>query len=551
MLLAVVLAVLALFVGRLVYVQGLDTSAMADRALDARMVTVPIPGDRGEILDANGVVMATSLERYHIVVNQQQLAAWQRTDPVATAAQQLAPLLGVPATELGATLLGNRAFVYLAKDVAPDVYREVMALGINGISGERTTQRSYPSGSTAGQLLGFVGTEGTGLAGFEQTFDDVLTGTAGYQAFERGRQGQRIPNGREELVPAVPGRSVQLTIDRDLQFLVERALDQRVREMGADWGSVQVLSVKTGEILALADSGAIDPNDPANANPSRSAAAVYEPGSTAKVITMAAVLENGLADPLTPFTVPDTYTVPNGETFKDSHPHPVLQLTLNGILAESSNTGTVMIGQNLPPQVRLDYLAKFGFGATTGSGLPGESAGLLRTLEDWNGDGRSPYTVLFGQSVSVTTLQATQVYATLANHGVRIQPHLVKAVEDEHGVMQPVTLDEPTRVISAQTADTVIRMLESVVTEGTGGAAGVPGYRVAGKTGTAQAFESGGVQKTVASFIGVAPAEDPEIVVNVTLYHPRATIYGGAAAGPVFATVMGEALQYLGIPPSG
>ncbi|MCV2393425.1 penicillin-binding protein 2 [Actinotalea sp. M2MS4P-6] len=551
-LLAGVLVVLAGFIGRLVYVQGLDPASLAQEALDFRTVTVAIPGDRGEILDASGVVLATSVERYNIVANQPQVAAWKDgRDSVAEAAALLSPLLGIPATELGASLLGDRGFVYLAKDVAPDVYREVMSLGIAGISGERTTERVYPSGTTAGTLLGFVGTDGTGLAGLEQTYDSVLSGTAGSETYEQGRKGQRIPSGRDELVPAVPGRDVQLTIDRDLQYVTQAALDQRVREMGAEWGTVEVLDIKTGEILALADSGSIDPNDPANANPSRAAASVYEPGSTAKVITMAAVLENGLATPTSQFSVPYSYTVPNGETFHDSHEHPTLNLTLNGILAESSNVGTVMIGQNLPAQVRLDYLAKFGFGTSTNSGLPGESAGLLRTLDEWNGDGRSPYTVLFGQSVSVTTLQATQVYATIANHGVRVQPHLVAAVEDADGTMQPVTLDEPTQVISTETADTLVRMLESVVTDGTGAQAAVPGYRIAGKTGTAQAFEGNGVQKTVASFIGIAPADDPRIVVNVTLYHPRATIYGGSAAGPVFSEVTAYALQYLGIPPSG
>ncbi|MDO8107423.1 penicillin-binding protein 2 [Isoptericola sp. b441] len=547
------LLVLAGFVVRLAYVQGLDASPVAAKALASRLHTVTIPGDRGRILDAHDIVLASSVERYNIDANPRQVASWKPQDSAAKAAELLAPLLGTTAPELGATLVRDTTFVYLAKDVAPDVYHEVMSLGIDGIWGERTTQRVYPSGSTAGSLLGFVGTDGTGLAGLEQTYNSVLSGKPGKETYEQGAKGQRIPGGTDDVVPAVPGRDVQLTIDRDLQYVAQSALDKRVRETGSEWGTAEVVDVRTGEILALADSGSIDPNHPANADPSRAAAKVYEPGSTAKVITMSAILERGIATPTSQFTVPYAYQVPNGEVFHDSHQHGDLHLTLNGILAESSNAGTVMVGQNIPPQVRLDYLAKFGFGRTTGSGLPGESAGLLHTLDDpqWKGDGRSPYTILFGQAVSVTTLQATQVFATIANHGVRVQPHVVKSVEDADGTMQPVPLDTPTRVVSQHTADTLVRMLESAVEDGTGGKAEVPGYRIAGKTGTSQAFEPGGVTKTVASFIGIAPADDPRIVVNVTLYHPRSTIYGGTAAAPVFSTVAGYALQYLGVPPSG
>jgi cell division protein FtsI (penicillin-binding protein 3) len=548
--LGLVLLTLVGFVVRLVYVQGLDGAGLAEEALDKRTATVVLPGDRGRILDSAGVVLASSVERYNIVADQTEVAKFGGTaDAVADAAGLLSPLLGIPAPELGAKLLGERRFVYLAKDVAPDTYRGVMALDIGGISGERTTARVYPSGATAGQILGFVGAEGKGMAGLEQRYDELLTGRDGKETFERGKHGERIPSGQDSTTPAVDGRDVQLTIDRDLQFVAQSAIDKRVAETGAEWGTVEVVRVGTGEILALADSGSVDPNKPANANPSRAAASVFEPGSTAKVITMAAILENGIATPTSQFTVPYEYRVGN-EVFHDSHEHPTTQWTLNGILAESSNAGTVMVGQNLPPQVRLDYLAKFGFGSSTKSGLPGESRGILHTLADWKGNPRSPLAILFGQAVSVTTLQATQVYATIANGGVRVQPHIVKAVGGEDGTLQPVTLDPPTQVISKQTADTLVRMLESVVTSGTGENAQVPGYRVAGKTGTAQAWE-GPVQKTVASFTGIAPADDPQIVVNVTLYHPLSTIYGGSAAAPVFSEVTGYTLQYLGIPPSG
>ena len=543
------LVLLAVFVARLVYVQGLDGVGLAEQALELRTKTVVLPGDRGQILDADGVVMATTVERYNIVANQPLVSQWKATDAAAQAAALLSPLIGTTPEVLGAALLGDRKFVYLAKGVAPEVYKEVMALEISGISGERTTQRVYPSGTTAGNVLGFTGTDGYGLAGIEQTYNTVLAGTAGTETYEQGARGQRIPAGEDSMVPAVAGRDVQLTLDRDVQYISQQAIDAQVAKTGATWGTVEVSEVGTGAILALADSGTIDPNTPANGDPSRAAAVVYEPGSTAKVISMAEILEQGVATPTSRFSVPYAYTVPNGETFHDSHEHPTLQLTLAGILAESSNAGTVMVGQNVPTQVRYDYLAKFGLGSTTGVGLPGESAGLLRLPAQ--GDGRSEYAVLFGQAVAVTTLQATQVFATLANHGMRIAPHIVKAVADENGVMQPVEQPAPTQVVSPETADTIVTMLESVVADGTGGNAAVPGYRIAGKTGTSQAFEGNGVVRNVASFVGMAPAENPRIVVNVTLYDPKTSIYGGDVAAPVFSAITSHTLQYLGVPPSG
>jgi cell division protein FtsI (penicillin-binding protein 3) len=276
---------------------------------------------------------------------------------------------------------------------------------------------------------------------------------------------------------------------------------------------------------------------------------VYEPGSTAKVITMAAAIETGVATPETPFTVPYQYTTPNGQTFKDSHEHPTLQLTLAGVFAESSNTGTIQAGEPIPEQVRYDYLRKFGFGQVAGVGLPGESGGILWPADTW--DGRSKYAVLFGQALSTTVLQNTQVFATIANDGVRVQPHLVKGTVGPDGQLVPVDLTPPERVISSETADTVMRMLETAVVDGTGGNGAVPGYRIGGKTGTAQAFEGGGVIKYVASFIGVAPVDDPRIAVNVVLYSPKTEIYGGVVAAPVFRDVTSFTLQHLGIPPTG
>ncbi|WP_246169524.1 peptidoglycan D,D-transpeptidase FtsI family protein [Actinotalea subterranea] len=548
-LLVAVVVLLVVFTGRLVIVQGVEGPAIAQVALEERLETVAIPGDRGDIVDAQGKVLATTVERYDIVINQ---LLFQRADSsqdaALEAAGELEPFLGIPAAELAPKLMGERQFVYLKKGVTPEVHRQVMDLGVVGVTAERTTERVYPAGTTGGNIVGFTGAEGYGQAGLEQIYDDQLTGKAGSETFEQGGLGQRIPTGADDVTPAVPGDDLQLTFDLDLQYMAQQALDAQVLATGAEWGTVEVLDVATGEILALADSGTIDPNSPTNAAPSRAAAVMYEPGSTAKVIAMAAILETGVATPASQFVVPYQYTVGNGQTFKDSHEHADLNLTLTGILAESSNTGTVMVGQQVPKQVRHDYLSKFGFGSTTGVGLPGEQSGLLAAAEDW--DGRSEYAVLFGQAVSVTTLQATQVFATLANGGVRVQPHLVKGTTDADGVFHAVEVPQ-TQVVSEQTADTILQMLETAVADGTGTKAAVPGYRIAGKTGTAQAFEGNGVVKNVASFIGIAPADDPRLVVNVALYDPKTSIYGGDVAAPVFSEVTAHALRHLGIPPSG
>lgn len=555
--LAVVLVLLAVLGGRLVHMQVVAGPALAAEHSAKRLHTQEIPGARGEIIDRNGFVLATSVERWNVVVNQRQLVdALGTPEKVAAEAARLAPVLGMSAADLGADLWGGeekRQFVYLAKGVVPEVYDQVRDLRIPGISGERDTDRTYPAGTTAGNVLGFVGAEGYGQAGVERVYEEVLTGTPGQITFERGARGQRIPGREQESIPAVPGRDVQLTIDRDIQFMAQRTLDEQVAETGAEWGAVQVVDTRNGEILALVDSGAVDPNDPgatpAGERGSRSIEAVYEPGSTAKVISMAAAIETGVATPATPFTVPYQYTTPNGQTFKDSHEHPTLQLTLAGVFAESSNTGTIMAGEPIPEQVRYDYLRKFGFGTPTGVGLPGESGGILWPADTW--DGRSKYAVLFGQAVSTTVLQNTQVFATIANGGVRVQPHLVQGTVGPDGALVPTDLEEPVRVVSEETADTVMRMLETAVVDGTGRNGAVPGYRVGGKTGTAQSFEGDGVIKYVASFIGVAPVDDPRIAVNVVLYSPKTEIYGGVVAAPVFRDVTSFTLQHLGIPPTG
>jgi cell division protein FtsI (penicillin-binding protein 3) len=522
---------------------------------------------RGDIVDADGTVLATSVDRYTVIADQlviQDFRANSRVDAEGAEvqdgalgiAQLLAPVLDEDKAELAARLNGDGRYAVLAKNVVPEVQRAVADLGLQAyIRTELTSRRTYPAGTVAGTLVGFVNSDQEGQGGIEAAWDDVLAGTDGKTVYEQGLDGVPIPAAERQSVPAVPGSDVVLTIEDEIQWKAEDAIDDAVSASGASYGVAIVHDVRTGEVLALADSGDVDPNDRSTsqvAAGSRAIKDVFEPGSTGKVVTMAAALEEGYWKATSRFTVPYRFTTPNGETFKDSHEHPVQRLTLAGVLAHSSNTGTVQVGEKIPRQVRYDYLRKFGFGEPTGLGLPGESDGILPPADVSTWDDRTQYTVLFGQSVAVNALQATNVFSAVANGGVLTTPTLYKGSRSPDGELSPAERPEGRRVVSEKTADTLLRMMEAVTgAEGTGSSAQVPGYRVAGKTGTAQMFLPGGGTTYMASFIGVAPAEDPRYTVSVFLKSPHSSIYGGVVAAPVFSQIMGFTLQKKDVPPSG
>lgn len=553
-----VLVVLSLFAARLVQMQGLDASTLAGEALGNRLVTTTLVADRGQITDADGVVLASNVERRTITVDQTLVAQYEGSTEgsggggIDGAAADIAAVTGQDPTAVAFALTGDARFAYVAKEVTPEVWREVQQLDVPGVYSQKTSVRSYPAGAVAGNLLGFTSAEGDGQAGLEGSLDDVLAGTDGSRNFERGRDGQMIPTGDMAEEPAVDGRNVRLTLDRDLQWYAQQRVAAQVAGSKAEWGVVYVKEVETGNILALAESPSVDPNDPGASEAvdrgSRALSDVFEPGSTAKVVTAAAVLEEGIVDPTTPFEVPYRYTTENGQTFRDSHQHGVEKRTFAGVLAESSNTGTVQAGQQLTKQQRYDYLNKFGFGQPTGLDFPGESRGILAQPQDW--DGRQQFAVLFGQGVSTNALQAVDVFATIGNDGVRMAPRLVDGVAGKDGLFEEAPAAQSTPVVSPETAAAVRTMLESAVDEGTGGNAAIPGYRVAGKTGTAQAPAPGGYSGYTGSFIGMAPADDPKIVVGVIVQRPTTGYYGGTVAAPVFKDVMSFALQDLGVPPT-
>jgi len=552
----VVALVLAALAGKLIWVQAIAGPTIAAQALHQRLSTVTVLGERGQITDANGVPLAVSVERYDISVNQVQVAKYKSTgsdgvpDGAAGVAARLAPLLGVNAAELGGRLVGTSTFLYIAKGVLPEVAREIRTLGLNGVMVDKVADRLYPKGRLAGNILGFVNSSGTGLQGLELTLDKRLAGAAGKETYERGARGQAIPGGYSEDTPATTGDSARLTLLSDVQWKAQEAIDAQVAATGSKSGVIVVMDAHTGAVYALADSGTIDPNDPGKAGEgalSRAISNVFEPGSTGKVVTMAAAIEQGVTTPTTTYEVPGTWETPNGAgVIKDSHDHGLEHLTTTGILAESSNIGTVMIGKGLTVQQRYDYLAKFGFGSRTGIEMPGETGGILHPVDEW--DGRTQYNVLFGQGVAVNALQAASVYATIANGGVHVAPRLVAGWTSADGTYTAAPTGVGDRVVSEQTAQQVMTMLESAVDDGTGTKASVAGYRVAGKTGTAQELTTGGV---TASFIGVVPADSPRLVVAVILHDPHSSVYGGVVAAPVFSDVAGFALTELGIAPSG
>ncbi|QAY62335.1 penicillin-binding protein 2 [Xylanimonas allomyrinae] len=556
--------VVAVFIGRLVQVQVFMAPDLAAEARSLRTTTVVEPAHRGEITDRNGVVLATSVDRYTVSADPkavQSFRAYGRTDaddhPVADGAlgvaQLLAPVLGTNKAELAAKINGTSRYVLLARNVEPEKQREIRALNLQAyIRTELVSKRVYPAGSVAGTLVGFVDDEQKGQGGLEKAYDAVLAGTAGKVTYERSLDGVRIPGAEQDSTLAVPGGDVVLTIDHDVQWKAESAINDMVSKSGAAYGIVLVEDAKTGEMLAIADSGSADPNDRSTASVAKGSRAVqdvFEPGSTGKVVTMAAALESGAWTPGSQFTVPYMFTTPNGQTFRDSHDHPVEQLTLAGVLAQSSNSGTVQIAEKIPPQVQYDYMHKFGFGQTTGLGLPGESRGILHPADQW--DGRTRYTVAFGQGVSVNAMQATGVFTTVANGGVSVPPTLVKGTRTPGGDLEPTSTAAGSRVISEETAATLLHMLEEVTGEdGTAQAAQIPGYRVAGKTGTAQIFLPSGGYTYMASFIGVAPADNPRYTVSVFLKSPHSSIFGGVVAAPVFRDVMSFVLQKEAVPPS-
>nr|WP_185992413.1 penicillin-binding protein 2 [Janibacter cremeus] len=555
------LIVLSLFAAQLLRIQGFDSEAVAANALAQRTHTETIPAQRGTIYGVNGTALAQSQERRTVTVDQTAVPEYTKTVDdeltevgVEGAARDLAQLLDESAGDLQEMMTGQERYVVLAKNISPLTWRRINDLGIPGIYSERTSQRTYPQSTTAASLVGFVQPQDQSAgAGLELQFDDVLTGEPGRATYQIAQDGSRLPNASDEVNSAQPGRDIRLTIDNDIQWYAQNALANQVEETKALSGTIVVEDVNTGELVSLASYPTFDPNDLGSADGVYTNLAfsdVFEPGSTAKIMTVAAGLEEGTITPSSPMLLPGSMRRGNA-TLKDSHPHPDEYRTVAGALAESSNTGMMLIGETMSPKTLEEYLRRFGLGSKSGSGFPGESAGLLPPAQEWSGSQR--YTMTYGQGVSTTAIQATNVFQAIANDGVRLSPTFVDAIKDEEGRWQPAQEAESTRAVSKKTANQVSRMLEGVVSEeGTAPKAQIEGYSVAGKTGTADRYDpdTGGYSGKTASFIGYAPADDPQLVVSVILQRPIKGYYGGTVAAPVFKDVMTYALQKQKVPPT-
>ena len=578
--LALTLVMLA-FVVRLLQVQAVDASAYTAKAEQNRYLSRTVTAERGGITDRNGVDLAISVDANDITADPTMFTpkATKSGDAPEQAAALLAPILGRDPAELAHKLRtrGTR-YVLLARRQTPQVWTQIKDLkstladkagqdetAVNVLAGvfqEPSSKRVYPNGDLGAGILGWVNADGEGGGGIELQLDKELSGEDGKIRYAQSG-GRQVPTADSTETPAVAGSRVELTIDRDIQWAAQNAITEQVRKSKADRGYVMVQDNRTGEVLALADSPGFDPNDVSKADPSALGNAAlqdaYEPGSTAKVMSMAAVLEENVATPSTHVTVPNR--LHRGDRlFKDDINHPTWYLTLNGVLAKSSNIGTILatgqLGktQKAANRVLYSYLRRFGIGRDTGLGFPGETAGLLAPPEKWSTS--QQYTIPFGQGFSINAMQAASVYSTIANGGVRIEPTLVRGTRGPDGRFTPAPKPKSTRVVSEKTAKTLAQMLESVVDdeEGTGTKARIPGYRVAGKTGTANRVDpaTGRYRGYTSSFAGFAPADNPRVTVYCAIQNAtRGSYFGGQICGPIYKKVLEFALKTLQVPPTG
>jgi cell division protein FtsI (penicillin-binding protein 3) len=490
-------------------------------------------------------------------------------DPVAAAAV-VAPIIGMSPAQLIPQLTGDRRYVVIAKDITPKKWRAVfeaisaynsevlttregLSKRIGGFVPERSYIRDYPSGELTSTLLGIINDQGYGASGIESSLNSLLSGVNGKYSYANGR-GNIIPGSERVSVEAKSGTSVRLTIDRDVQWIAQDAISQAVSASRAQSGTVIVMDPKTGAILAQASAPTFDPNVSSSITLERlknpAVQEVYEPGSVGKVITVAAALQEGLITPNSVFTIPYKMKVAD-QYFHDHEKHPTERITTAGLLAVSSNTGSIQIGLKLGKELLYEYLRKFGVGESTNSKLPGESTGILHPTKDWSGT--SLPTIAFGQGYSLTAMQATSVFATIANDGVRVSPSILAGFVDESDRYTPAKPNKSVRVLSSQTATDMRAMMESVVSSsGTAPSASISGYRIAGKTGTANRFNPvcKCYQGYTASFIGFAPADTPKYVISVTIQDPKGEHWGGVLAGPVFKKVMSFVLHSERVQPT-
>jgi len=556
----IILLILATFIARLAWVQVVEAEAINKVSTEARETTRTIPAIRGNIVDSEGKILATTVISWDVNVDpknvgpvilniNEQKVAFSK-DQIA---QKLSEILRVPTEELLVKMTGTSRYANLKKSVNAATYSKLKALDIPWVYFDKKQKRHYPDGAVAGNLLGFVGADGSALEGIERMMNSCLAGNDGKESYIQGADLIRIPSSVQVIQQVKHGSDVVLSINSDLQYSAQQEMAATVRRLNADWASAIVIEVSTGRILAAAEAPTVDPNNfsavEAQNRSSRIFRSSFEPGSILKTVATATAIDAGKATPLSKVVAPYSLRMPWGQNINDSHFHPPEKLTMTGVLAESSNTGLVQLGGKVDSKTRYEYMKKFGMGSKTGVNFEGESSGLLADYKKW--DKMTDKTVMFGQGVSLTPIQTADIYQTIANKGVRLSPVLVEGCQDKDGNLTRTAVDAPVQVISEKTAADTMDMLEKVVEFGSiGRTARIQGYRVGGKTGTAQIAEGKGYGRLYAvSFVGVAPAEDPKYVVAVTAFKSR-RVSNSLGATPGFVAIMKQVLKTYTVPPT-
>lgn len=563
--------------------QIVNARSTAEAAQEERSRVRPILARRGRILDANGAVLAQSVERYNIIGDPLNAQAFKPTPcnaqtkgnchsidgkPVegtgaVAVARLLAPILHMSSMEIGGKLAGTGRYMLIKRNVTPEEKRKIDNLNLSGcIYAEKSSERVYSSGHILGSLIGAVsdisetdikdtkGRKGDiGVAGIELTQDKQLTGVDGYQSYQGNSTGaQRIPGTVLETKPAVNGNDIKLTIDSDVDWYVKKALMDGKNRYKAAWGIAVVQDIHTGEILAIEDTDNIDAGT-VNAKRvvSRAVSQTFEPGSVGKVFAMAGMVQSGARKLDDKFSVPGSINV-NNQQFHDSHAHGVERLTLAGILQQSSNVGMILAGEKYSNNKRYEFLSRFGIGQYTGLNLQGESRGMLPSVQSW--DIRKQNTVLFGQGYATNALQVTNAIATIANKGVRLKQSIIKSVIDPNGNVSEHKRPEGTRVLDENVAAQMLNAMESTA-EFYNKFVSVDGYRIAAKSGTAEV--AGGAGKSLTSIVadcaGIIPADNPRFAITVVFRDPEGT-FGVYTAGPVLKSIAGFLMQKYEIPAS-
>jgi cell division protein FtsI (penicillin-binding protein 3) len=567
------------FVVRLVDIQVVRAAELNEASQDVRSQTRVIHGERGAILDATGTVLAESVMRYDIALSPKQAllgpVVREEPDPADPSKRvevevpleqvlaELGAVIGRSAEDLRAVIDASLEsdpdsdFAYVAKLVDTEAYEQVKALDIPWVVPYEHPSRRYPNGAVAGNLLGFVGDEGDPLAGLEFSEDACLGAEDGEMSYLHSlKDWVAIPGSEQVHTEARDGGDLQLTIDADLQYFVQRVAAEQVQATGAQWATVTVMEAKTGRLLAIADVPTVDPNAPAATESddrgSRAFTAPFEPGSTFKALTSASVIDAGKGDPTSGVTADYRYRPANGADINDSFFHGPTAYTMTGMLIDSSNTAMSLFGERVSDEQRYEDMLDFGLGATSEVGFAGEAPGDLNGGPDeW--DNQTRYATMFGQGLTTTAIQIASVYQALANGGVRMPVTLVDGCRGPDGTVTQAASTEGRRVVSEKAADETAQMLERVYLEGwLADKWEIPGYRVAAKTGTAQVADgNGGYQHGhLVSVSGYAPADDPEFVVSVSIMDP-VKMNSSAASAPVFQQVMSQVLKKYRTVPSG